>query len=289
MSATKVLAILARACTPNLSDRDDENVAGVYTCVVNHELPENQQASAALDRFHQEVPVAVLDEFEFIVFDPDTRLIIEQADLDSYTMTKHAWELHGPEDTASMPHIFRLVVTKVSTDPLVNNDTVGEVELIATSRMEAEQLGLKHFKVPADKHYVAEVVESSLKSPDAFVVYSEAEQTSTGLGFRTKDGWGVAANAVRLPHLRAQLPEGQVGLPIIDGEVQLRKYGFHVDLQAFMAIRGYSREDAAKRLMALMDAASCQVIDDRDGTVQHNFEASAKAAPTLAEIDEIEV
>lgn len=283
MSAKKILAILARACTRNLQDSDDVGIAGVYTCVVTPELSVAEQASAVLDRFHKEVPVATLDDFEFVVFDPETGLVIEPADRESYTMTKHAWELQEEHETTP-PGVFRVVVTDDT------GQDVGDVEIVALSRLEAKPLALAHFKAPDGQTYDAFVVESSMDAPDAFVVFSESEFNATGKGFRTQDGWDVEEKAQRLPHLRAQLPEGQIGLRVIEGDIEHRSFGFDVQLNAFFTMRGYTKETVFARLLKLMDSASCLVLDeDNPSRIAATFEASTAQDPVLAEINGEEI
>lgn len=49
------------------TDEDDDNVAGVYLMEIDHNIPANKIADAALDAFHCTIPVACLDDFSFVV------------------------------------------------------------------------------------------------------------------------------------------------------------------------------------------------------------------------------
>ena len=66
--------MVASATAPEQLAPEDRAVPGRYLARVDLKLSDADAASAALDGFHSEVPVAVLDDFEFSVFDGEREL-----------------------------------------------------------------------------------------------------------------------------------------------------------------------------------------------------------------------
>lgn len=78
------------------SDGEDENVAGFYMVEIDGDVPSEHIGSAALDVFHSDVAVEVLDDFEFTVFDMDGK-IVEISDSDDYEFTDRGTAYTIPE------------------------------------------------------------------------------------------------------------------------------------------------------------------------------------------------
>ena len=71
----------------------DIDVAGEYavTIIDDGKLTDGQAACAALDSFHTKIPVKVLDDFEFIVVDPETGKVMDQdPDQEAYSLADMA-------------------------------------------------------------------------------------------------------------------------------------------------------------------------------------------------------
>lgn len=65
----RILTIVANLLASKPSSSEDEAVAGEYSVEVNSDLPDDKAASVALDIFHSNIAVDVLDDFEFVVKD----------------------------------------------------------------------------------------------------------------------------------------------------------------------------------------------------------------------------
>jgi hypothetical protein len=82
----RTLHIIASQLTEDINPQDEE-VAGIYYCQVPEDLDDESACSAALDGFHDTIPVKMLDDFEFSVFDPQTKEFLSEADdAESYAM-----------------------------------------------------------------------------------------------------------------------------------------------------------------------------------------------------------
>lgn len=66
------------------SDPEDEDIGERFRIELNDDVPHEHRANAALDVFHANVPVNVLDDFTFLVTDADERTIDEAADVEQY-------------------------------------------------------------------------------------------------------------------------------------------------------------------------------------------------------------
>lgn len=60
-------------------------VGVVHLVEFSDEVPSRCRANAALDAFHCTIPVGNLDDFEFLVFDPDGEAEILPEDEDGYS------------------------------------------------------------------------------------------------------------------------------------------------------------------------------------------------------------
>jgi hypothetical protein len=69
-------------------DEEDDHVPGVYQVSVDPDVPEEDLADTALDIFHDNIAVEVLDDFDFCVVDPETNELLSQNDdYESYSGT----------------------------------------------------------------------------------------------------------------------------------------------------------------------------------------------------------
>ena len=55
--------------TGEASDPSDEGVQGVYSVIVDPELTQEEKTEAALDHFHDNNGIEVLDDFSIVVYD----------------------------------------------------------------------------------------------------------------------------------------------------------------------------------------------------------------------------
>lgn len=74
----KILQILAFPLQEEPSEDEDREVPGVYDVAVDATIQRRDWATVALDTFHDEVPVGVLEEFDFVVWDPERQCAIEE-------------------------------------------------------------------------------------------------------------------------------------------------------------------------------------------------------------------
>lgn len=84
-----IVYVCARQMENKLSDREDVGVSGIYQVTLEVEDPDDI-AGAALDAFHEEVPIGMLDDFDFSVFDPDGQPMTERDDYESYSYHGHS-------------------------------------------------------------------------------------------------------------------------------------------------------------------------------------------------------
>ena len=123
-------------CRPDELDQEDGHVQGVYLMEVQEALASAFRASAALDRFHTEVPVKVLENFEFFVFDSESGIVIEPDENEyEYTMTKHGRFIEKISDT--VPNFYEVAVLPGSRLWPVNG-----IKVAAASTEEAQAKAL---------------------------------------------------------------------------------------------------------------------------------------------------
>lgn len=70
----------------------DEDVAGNYTIEISDKITEDKFADAALDAFHLEIPIKVLDDFSIEVVDGD-RVLAPSDDHESGSLANFAYVL----------------------------------------------------------------------------------------------------------------------------------------------------------------------------------------------------
>ncbi len=66
---------------------DDVDAAGVYKALVLSTVPKDQLANAALDAFHSQVPIKVLDDFCISTYDKVGMELVQSDDVESYALT----------------------------------------------------------------------------------------------------------------------------------------------------------------------------------------------------------
>lgn len=120
---------------------DDKNVGGVYQVVFATPCDAGVAPSRALDRFHTSVPVDVLDDFTFVVFDRDSGIVLPETDgADGYENTYKQDEIR--KTTPEYPWCFEITVVAVSEDGFestlgVNTFAANDVEPAKVLALEA--------------------------------------------------------------------------------------------------------------------------------------------------------
>jgi hypothetical protein len=121
---------------PDDMDPEDTGVPGVYSVSVEKGLSEQTMASAALDLFHETIPVTILDDFAFYVIDPGTGRVLEQdEDAESYANGHLASDLEQIGD--EVPGVFTVAVSLLADNG--EHSAVGQVSVAASTETEAEQ------------------------------------------------------------------------------------------------------------------------------------------------------
>lgn len=116
--------------------REDRHVPAVYSVMVQKGLSDAIVAEAALDLFHTECEVAVLDDFVFFVFDPRTgRVLARDEDHEDYSKTHLARDCQRIAD--KLPKIFEIEIEAVGDDRRVA--ALGSVTFIADSKQDARK------------------------------------------------------------------------------------------------------------------------------------------------------
>lgn len=146
------LHIAAIAITNDLNDVEDEQVSGVYQVLVQKGLSSATMASAALDRFHSDCPVGVLDDFAFHVYDPITGRVLEEDEAsESYANTALATDFERIGD--ALPGIYSVKIDAVdaevgSTRLRLPDLHVGTVLIAGDSKEDAQSKALHLLWVP---------------------------------------------------------------------------------------------------------------------------------------------
>lgn len=120
---------------------DDRLVPGLYHVELDKELPKDKWASAALDMFHSRVPVKHLDDFSFVVFDPETGIVLPQdPDHEDYSYSDRGG------DVDLMDGRLRLREYEVTVQVVANDGSLAslsKVLIVSTSMAKAKELALK--------------------------------------------------------------------------------------------------------------------------------------------------
>lgn len=120
-------------------EEEDRHVPGVYSVMVPKGLSDKTMASVALDAFHSECAVGVLDDFAFVVFDPVTCKVLEEdEEHESYTKAHLARDLAAISDR--VPRFYSVTVEAVGRDKSVTN--VGSVQLTDNNKQLARKRAL---------------------------------------------------------------------------------------------------------------------------------------------------
>ncbi|AJW47698.1 MULTISPECIES: hypothetical protein [Ralstonia] len=120
-------------------DDEDRHVPAVYSVMVATGLSEGSMAAAALDVFHSEIGVDVLDDFEFFVIDPRTGRVLEQdEDHEDYSKTHLGRDVERIGD--KLPGIYSVTVEAVGDDVAVT--VLGIIKVAADNKPEANRKAL---------------------------------------------------------------------------------------------------------------------------------------------------
>ena len=120
-------------------DAEDKPVPGVYSVMVRKGLSTASMASAALDVFHSECAVAVLDDFAFYVFDPrNGQVLTEEPDHEGYSKTHLGRDCARISDR--VPGIYTITVEAVGDDGGVC--PLGIVMVAAANKRDVVRKGL---------------------------------------------------------------------------------------------------------------------------------------------------
>lgn len=145
----KVLHVVAISLAGHdLVDFEDSGVTGVYSVSVPYTLGETIWANVALDIFHTNVAVGNLDNFWFVVYDPETGVVLEEAPgVQPYS---HAHECKDFfKVLAETPKVF---LVKGQLEYL--NGAVldfDDVRVVATCAFDAKALAAMHFAAGESK------------------------------------------------------------------------------------------------------------------------------------------
>lgn len=92
--------------TGNASDPQDEEIPGRYRLDLDEDVPFEHRANAALDVFHGDVAVDVLDDFTFVVIDEDGTEVDQVDGVEDYFYVDHGTVSALPEaEDAPSPEI----------------------------------------------------------------------------------------------------------------------------------------------------------------------------------------
>lgn len=101
----RILHVIAKPLSRKL-DPDDRSVKGTYGVEVSEDLSNPIAAGVALDMFHSNVAVSVLDDFEFHVVDPVMEVVLHQADeYESYSGESHGGDVFQISSNVELPEI----------------------------------------------------------------------------------------------------------------------------------------------------------------------------------------
>lgn len=120
---------------------DDRSIPGLYHVELDDDLPKEKWASAALDIYHSLVPVKNLDDFAFVVFEPDTGIVLPQdPDHEDYSYSDRGG------DVDLMDGRLRLREYEVTVQVVANDGSLAslsKVLIVSTSMAKAKELALK--------------------------------------------------------------------------------------------------------------------------------------------------
>lgn len=127
-------------CSKRRLEYEDRHVPGVYSVMVPKGLSDSTMASVALDAFHEECAVSMLDDFEFYVFDPHSQKVLtEDGSQESYTNGHLARDLQRIGDRP--PRFYSVSVDVVKADKSVVH--VGAVLLAEQNKRSAGDRALR--------------------------------------------------------------------------------------------------------------------------------------------------
>lgn len=119
---------------------DDRSVPGLYYVELDKDLPKEKWASAVLDMFHSRVPVKHLDDFTFVVFNPETGIVLSpDPEHEDYSCSNCGG---GVDQMGS----DRLRVYKVTVRVKANDGSIADLsteQIVASSKAKAKELAIK--------------------------------------------------------------------------------------------------------------------------------------------------
>lgn len=80
----------------------DQDVAGIYSVTVESRLPQGIQSGVALDVFHDNQPIKMLEDFTITVVDPSTGMELAEADDYEHGTQRSAGRYNGKLDADEM-------------------------------------------------------------------------------------------------------------------------------------------------------------------------------------------
>lgn len=119
---------------------DDRHVPGIYKVITLASANDMMSASAALDKFHSTVPVRCLDDFQFVVFDPYSRQVLQpDPDAQGYANENLAGDVERIGDR--LPRIYRVAVKVRCVDGDVTD--LGEVDVAWVNQRTVHTVALR--------------------------------------------------------------------------------------------------------------------------------------------------
>lgn len=164
------MALAAVNITPKKElHSDDRHVPAVYSVMIQSGLPASTVAQAALDIFHSRCPVKILDDFQFVVFDPASGRVLFEGDAhDRYTKTHLGNDLQRISDR--LPNFYSVQVDAVGDDGDVAE--LGAVQVASSNQDDARSKALSLLwdtrldSASCSPRYQVEVVEAFDLRPD---------------------------------------------------------------------------------------------------------------------------
>jgi len=141
---SKKYRILHIAAIPNVDlnnlDTNDEFIPGIYIVEVDKNLKDKQAASAVMDAFHDNNGIEVLDDFVFMVFDPETGIVIDE-DEHHQNGSLNGYSNYYDKLSNDAPFASTWQVQAVGDiEPCI----LGSVTVIAETRSRAREIAIEH-------------------------------------------------------------------------------------------------------------------------------------------------
>lgn len=118
----------------------DKEVAGAYTIEVQDTVPEDERGAVALDVFHVWRDIKVLDDFEFVAYDPATgKVLDEPEDYEAYSGCEQG-NIVSFSDSRKLK-VYQVRLSAVSDDK--TSMCLGTVDVVAHSKKDAREAAFK--------------------------------------------------------------------------------------------------------------------------------------------------